>query len=261
MEKNAPKIMPLTSVNNDEDEWESIPENEQTEETKDILYRLNIEGASKLKFDLNKKKNYHSLKVKKLIQKEKDSFYELDKYIKEEYIPNISIKQNYNSNPYATILNNDFILKQHPEIGTCLIYEMNDSNQEAKLIGKSNTWYETTIFKPKIPSYRKKPIKNNLKTIKVNKSSNLPKINKKEKNDLNKKEIKNENININTNANKTFLKKKRKRKKKIKYTKNSTVFELKRITDNPENQENKDNKDIQNNLENKDINNKKEEKK
>ena len=138
---------------------------------------------------------------------------------------------------------------------------MNDSNQEAKLIGKSNTWYETTIFKPKIPSYRKKPIKNNLKTIKVNKSSNLPKINKKEKNDLNKKEIKNENININTNANKTFLKKKRKRKKKIKYTKNSTVFELKRITDNPENQENKDNKDIQNNLENKDIINKKEEKK
>ena len=82
MEKNVSNVMPSTSVNNEEDDWESIPENEQTEETKDILYRLNIEGASKLKFDLNKKKNYHSLKVKKLIQKEKDSFYELDKYIK-----------------------------------------------------------------------------------------------------------------------------------------------------------------------------------
>jgi hypothetical protein len=52
-----------------------------------------------VKLDLNKKKNFHSLKVKKLIQKEKESFYELDKYIKEQYIPNITISQNYNSNP------------------------------------------------------------------------------------------------------------------------------------------------------------------
>ena len=267
MEKNVSNVMPSTSVNNEEDEWESIPENEQTEETKDILYRLNIEGASKLKFDLNKKKNYHSLKVKKLIQKEKDSFYELDNYIKENYMPYISIKQNNNnSNPYATILNNDFIIKQHPEIGTCLIYEMNDTKHEANLIGKSNTWYETTIFKPKIPSYRKKPIKNNLKSIQINKNANK-KINKKEKNKSNIKDIKNENINananINVNTDKNFLRKKKKRKKKMKYTKNSTVFELKRIFDNPDNQENKDNKDIKTNFENKekDIINKKEEKK
>ena len=59
MEKSAPKIMPLTSGNSDEDEWESIPENEQTEETKDILYRLNIEGASKLKFDLEAPRKKH----------------------------------------------------------------------------------------------------------------------------------------------------------------------------------------------------------
>ena len=49
----------------------------------------------------------------------------------------------------------------------------------------------------------------------------------------------------------------------MKYTKNSTVFELKRIFDNPDNQDNKDNKDIKTNFENKekDIINKKEEKK
>ena len=65
----------------EEDEWESIPENEQTEETKDVLYRLNFEGASKIKLDIHKLKNYHSLKVKKLDLKEKESFKKLDKYI------------------------------------------------------------------------------------------------------------------------------------------------------------------------------------
>ena len=231
MEKNIINNIKLTSVNKEEDEWESIPENEQTEETKDILYRLNIEGASKVKLDLNKKKNFHSLKVKKLIQKEKESFYELDKYIKEQYIPNITINQNYNSNPYAVISNKDFIIKQHPEIGTCLIYEMNDLDQEANLIGKSDTWYETTIFKPKITTYKKKQIKNNLNSIKINKNMNLTKKIKKGK-DV----IKDKNNSIdNTNINKTFLKKKRKRKKKIKYTKNSTIFELKRIFDDKDN--------------------------
>ena len=231
MEKNLINNIKLTSDNKEEDEWESIPENEQTEETKDILYRLNIEGASKVKLDLNKKKNFHSLKVKKLIQKEKDSFYELNKYIKEQYIPNITINQNYNSNPYAVISNKDFIIKQHPEIGTCIIYEMNDLDQEANLIGKSDTWYETTIFKPKISPYKKNQIKSNLNSIKINKNMNLTKKIKKEK-DVTKD--KNNSID-NTNINKTFLKKKRKRKKKIRYTKNSTVFELKRIFDDKDN--------------------------
>jgi len=239
MEKNLINNIKLSLTDKDEDEWESIPENEQTEETKDVLYRLNLEGASKVKLDLNKKKNFHSFKVKKLNQKEKESFYELDKYIKEQYIPNISINQNYGSNPYATISNKDFIIKQHPEIGTCLIYEMNDVNQEANLIGKSDTWYETTIFKPKISSHKKKQIKSNLNSIKINKSVNLTKKIKKEKEALN---VKDNNKNIdNTNINKTFLKKKRKRKKKIRYTKNSTVFELKRIFDDKDNIKDNDN--------------------
>ena len=108
---------------------------------------------------------------------------------------------------------------------------MNDLDQEANLIGKSDTWYETTIFKPKITTYKKKQIKNNLNSIKINKNMNLTKKIKKEK-DV----IKDKNNSIdNTNINKTFLKKKRKRKKKIKYTKNSTIFELKRIFDDKDN--------------------------
>ena len=229
MEKEALNLNQISSEKNEEDEWESIPEKEQTEETKDILFRLNIEGASKIKLDLNKKKNFHSLKVKKLLEKEKESFFELDKYIREQYIPNIKINQNYNSNPYASILNNDFIIRQHPEIGTCLIYEMNDSNQEAKLIGKSDTWYETTIFKPK-STHKRKPIKNNLN--KINKSVNITKKIKKEKNSIVPKDNKKEN------ENKPFLKKKRKRNKKIKYIKNSTFFEFKRIFENKDDNNN-----------------------
>ena len=116
---------------------------------------------------------------------------------------------------------------------------MNDVNQEANLIGKSDTWYETTIFKPKISSHKKKQTKSNLNSIKINKSVNLTKKIKKEKEALN---IKGNNNNIdNTNINKTFLKKKRKRKKKIRYTKNSTVFELKRIFDDKDNIKDNDN--------------------
>ena len=226
MEKEVINNNKLPLEKDDEDDWESIPEKEQTEETKDVLYRLNIEGASKIKFDINKKKKYHSSKVKKLIQKEKESFYALDKYIKEKYIPNITITHNNNSNPYITILKNDFIIKQRPEIGTCLIYEMDDTKQEAKLIGKSDTWFEATIFKPKASSNK---IKKNLSTVKINKSISITKKIKKEK----KVSVINKD-NKNENENKTFLKKKRKRKKKIKYVKNSTVFEIKRIFDNKE---------------------------
>ena len=232
MENKDEKIM-NKEENDDDDEWESIPENEKTEETKDVLYRLNIEGASKVKLDLHKMKNYHSIKVKRLDQKEIESFHELDKYIKDQYLPNISLNNNNNSNPYITILNNDYLIKNHPEIGSCLIYEMDDINQEAKLLGKSDTWYEATVFKPKI--VLRKP--NN------NKSQNNPKINKT----LNLiKKIKTEKVNKNENkGNLKFLMKKRKKKKrkKIKYPKDSTIIEIKRIIDNKDKIE----EDIKNN--------------
>ena len=218
----------------EEDEWESIPENEQTEETKDVLYRLNFEGASKIKLDIHKMKNFHSFKMKKLDLKEKDSFKKLDKYIKEKYIQNISIKQNENSNPYATILNNDYVIKKRPEIGTCLIYELNDENQEVKLIGASDTWYETTIFKPKIYP-RKKKIKTIINNAKINKGI-TKKLKKDKKNIKEDKSSDNNNDNKIENVNKNYLKKKRKRRKKSKYTKNSTVIEIKRIFDKQQQQ-------------------------
>ena len=228
MEKNEINII---KESNSEEEWESIPSNEQTEETKDVFYRLNFERASKVKLDIHKLKNFHSLKMKKLDIKEKESFYNLDKYIKEKYIPNISLHQNYNTNPYITILNNDYLIKKNPEIGTCLIYELNEKEKEAKLIGKSDTWYESTIFKPKLNANKKKIIKkNNNINNKINKTLNFNKKIKKEKN----KEDKDKNKLNNKNENNNVLKKKRKRRKKSKYIKNSTVIEIKRIFDKPE---------------------------
>ena len=222
------EILNNDNCEDDENDWESIPENEKTEETKDILYRLNIEKASKVKIDFHKLKNYHSIKVKRLEQKEKESFYKLNEYIKEKYVPNITIKDDSNSNPYITILNTDYILKKNPEVGTYLIYEMDDKNQEVNLIGKSDTWYEATIVKPKLvlkKPMNKPSIQN---SVKINKTINLfknkiLKLNKNEKNSGSK-----------------FLNKKRKRKKKKrKYPKDSTVIEIKRIFDNKEEEKEK----------------------
>ena len=219
----------------DENDWESIPENEKNEKTKDILYRLNIEAASKVKLDLHRMKNYHSLKLKRLESKEIESINELDKYIKEKYMTNITINKNNNSNPYITILKNDYILKKRPEIGTCLIYELDDINKEANLIGKSDTWYEATTFKPKLVLR---------KSLNNTKSLGVPKISK----NLIKK-IKNEKLNkIGENKGYSNLinkKRKRKRKrKKIKYPKDSTIIEIKRIFDNKDKEEEDKNKKV-----------------
>lgn len=220
----------------DNDEWESIPENEITEETKDVFYRLKFENASKVKNDIFKLKLYHSNKVKKLDSKEIESFYALDKYIKEKYINNISFHHQNNEMPYATIIDNDFVVKKHPEIGTNLIYEVDDNKQELKLIGTSNTWYEATVFKPKVKKriikIPKRPVINNKSN---NKMSVLPEIKQKEKtnlifpNDINYPIFPTHNSNI--DGNRKLLRRKR-RKKKKRYAKDSTIIQIKRIEEN-----------------------------
>jgi hypothetical protein len=87
---------------------------------------------------------------------------------------------------------------------------MDDKNQEANLIGKSDTWYEATIFKPKIRI--RKPVAHP-------KNENVPKISKNI--NLNSGvEKKNENFGkfgkIGNNGN-LMLNKKRKRKKRKEY--------------------------------------------
>ena len=216
----------LNNINNKENEedWEIIPEDEQNEETKEKYIRLNIEGASKLKFDFSQFKNYHTKKLKMLEKKEIESFYDLEQHIKEKYIPNIEINHEYNNNPYISILNNDYLIKKNPEIGTCLIYEIDDKNQELNLIGKSSTWYETTVIKPKL-SLKK------TNNIIINKKSN-----KKIIKSLNLKKIKiGKEKNISMNNSKSILRKKRKRKKKRKYHKDTTIIEIKRIFESKDN--------------------------
>jgi hypothetical protein len=241
MEKKDENI--IKTEENEEDDWESISENEKTEENKDILHRLSIEKAAKVKLDIHKLKNYHSIKVKKLEKKEIESFYDLDAYIKEKYLPNISINNISNSNPYISILNTDYILKKNPEIGTYLIYELDDEKLEANLIGKSDTWYEATFVKPK--STLKKPV-NLLKTQnkKFNKGINFI-----------KKNIVKNSKNENNNISKLLNKKRKRRRKKRKYPKDSTVIEIKRIFDNKEkdkedNDKANDNSSIDNNKKN-----------
>jgi hypothetical protein len=126
------------------------------------------------------------------------------------------------------------VLKKHPEIGTYLIYEMDNKNQEANLIGKSDTWYEATIFKPKIRI--RKPVAHP-------KNENVPKISKNI--NLNSGvEKKNENFGkfgkIGNNGNLMLNKKRKRKKKKRRYLKDSTIIEIKRIFDNKEKEKEKE---------------------
>lgn len=215
---------------NSDSEWESIPENEQlTDETKTAFFRLNLDNASKIKNTINQMKHFHSNKIRLLSQKEKQSFLELQQYIKKQYLPNISIKNQKNetklNNPYIKILNDEYLINTRKEIGTNLIYEIDDNNQDLKLLGTSDTWYETTILKPKKKEVIKKP-KNKI-IIKKKLGLKITKTNKKIHNKEKIYENKNNNVN-NMGINGKFLRRKRK-KRKIKYTKDSTVIEIRRI--------------------------------
>ena len=218
-----------------DDEWESIPENEQlTDETKTTFFRLNLDNASKIKNTIHQMKHFHSNKIRLLDQEEMQSFFELQQYIKTKYLPNITIMNQKNDsnlyNPYIKILNDEYLINTHKEVGTNLIYEIDDNNQELKLIGTSDTWFETTILKPKKKEIIKKP-KNK---IVIKKKLGI-KVGKNIKKNVDKEKM-NENKNSDFNRmklNGKYLKRKRK-KRKIKYTKDSTVIEIRRIDNKKE---------------------------
>ena len=74
------------NINDDSDkEWET--DDEQTQ-----FLRLNFENASKIKNEISKIKKYHTKKIKKLEKKEIESVNEVEKYIKNNILSKISIK-------------------------------------------------------------------------------------------------------------------------------------------------------------------------
>lgn len=249
-------------INNDkkeeDDEWESIPENEQNEETKPAFYRFKFENCSKLKTEIFRIKEYHSNKIKKLEPKEIKSFYDLDKYIKENYINNITFYNQNNNLLYTNILGAEHVVKKKPEVGTNLIYEIDEGKEELKLIGTSDTWYEATIFRQK-PRNKVLKLKRAVSQPIMKKKIFEGKIDNKNENILdnsfsfiNKKRKEDKKSGISLAA----LKKKKRKRRKIKYTKDSTIIQIKRIDNNINEERNKMENIIDKKNEKKEDNNK-----
>lgn len=200
------------SNNQDEgnDEWE-------TDEEETCYFRLSIEHASKIKNEINKFKLYHSKKIKRLDSEEIKTVHEIDKYLSNEVLPNISFKEDLaTKKPYVTINNTDFVVTDKPEIGTNLILEINN-DKTIKIIGCAERFYEAGIIKPKPRSQQKK---------KLDKPKEMTNIQPKEKKVFTEQSQKSENKN---NNNVKLMNKKRRRKPKRKYIKQSTIIEIKKL--------------------------------
>ena len=93
-----------------DNEWE-------TDEEETQFLRLNIENASKIKNEINKRKKYHNKKIKRLEKKEIESANEIEKYIKNNILSKIIIKTDINNDkPYLSIGENEFLINDKKEV-------------------------------------------------------------------------------------------------------------------------------------------------
>ena len=210
-----------------DNEWET--DEEETE-----FLRLNIENASKIKNEIYKRKKYHNKKIKRLEKKEIESANEVEKFIKNNILSKIIIKTDINNNkPFLSIGENEFLIKDKPEVGTNVFFSYNEDKRKLEILGKSERFFEANILKAKKRIFPKKnpPIKKqkiNIQKLKKNKNNNSGDIDteidtsKKSDNEI----IKNKN-NINKNI--KLIGNKRKRKPKRKYIKESTIINIKKI--------------------------------
>ena len=99
-----------------DNEWE-------TDEEETQFLRLNIENASKIKNEIYKRKKYHNKKIKRLEKKEIESANEVEKFIKNNILSKIIIKTDINNNkPFLSIGENEFLIKDKPEVGTNVFF-------------------------------------------------------------------------------------------------------------------------------------------
>ena len=215
------------NINNDSDkEWET--DDEQTQ-----FLRLNFENASKIKNEISKIKKYHTKKIKKLEKKEIESVNEVEKYIKNNILSKISIKNDLNDNkPYLTINQNEFIINDRPECGTNIFFEYNENKKKLEILGKSERFFESNVFKAKKRIFPKKNII--IKKATVNKGKLKKHINNNNMDieteiDSSKKSEGKNNKNKEELNNKIKLTNKKRRRPKRKYIKESTIINIKKI--------------------------------
>ena len=253
---------------------------EEWEVEMEEFFRLKIDNIQKVKHKINSIIKLKSLKFKKIEEHQKIFLDNIRTYLAEQVYPSINNTQHYTDTNHINLdlLNNEsnnqnlskrllssinventnynYIIS--PEVGTSLIFKLNNSTQELtnsnnydlSYIGKSTMFFEATtkLYKPDINNVNsdnsmiakktkreirykirqtKKKIQNNLqpqniinseKSLLINADSNDDKLN--ESSISNKDKVK---------INPEILKNRKKRKKLFSYKKNSTVIELKRV--------------------------------
>ena len=210
----------------DDNEWET--DEEQTQ-----FLRINFENASKINTEINKRKKYHIKKIKGLEKKEIDSALEVEKYIKNNILPNFSIKTDLNNNkPYLSIGKNDYIINDKPEVGTNVFFSYNENKKRLEILGKSERFLESKIFKVKKRISTKKNVLIN-QAKKINRIQQIKKLKNKNSGEIDteintSKNSEGDNKNV-TNKNVKLIGNKRNRRQKRKYIKESTIINIKKI--------------------------------
>ena len=224
--KNNEINIKLDNNNNDGNFNNSEDEFYEDKNEKEIYYRMNIEN-SKIKIELNKIKEFHSKKIKSLDKNELSFIDVKNDYINNEILPEIKVYENDKKDKIINLMNTEYLLKEKPETGSCLILEIendkDNNNNNLNIIGVSEKYFQIGNL------LKQQKIKSNVKNN--NNIKNDKKIkNNKTKNKISNNNINNNNINnnISENNNNKFIGKKRKKSKR-KYIKESTIIKIKKI--------------------------------
>lgn len=200
--------------NSNDNESEYYTDEEETQ-----FYRLSIENSSKIRNDIYKLKTYHTKQIRRLENSELNSVKNIDTYIRTQLLPSISIKNDETNSPYLSINSTEIKVEERPEIGTNLIIDITN-DKEFNIIGQSDSFYEATIMRPRMKSYR----------IRKKIQKDKPIIRKRKEYTINSKIIGDLNSNYHIMRNRRkILGTKRRRRQKRRYIQQSTVIEIKKL--------------------------------
>jgi hypothetical protein len=122
------------------EEWVTDDEGEE-------YYRLKYDNLIKIKTEVGKILKLKSKKYKRMDSEAQEKIKVVKRYIEDNIIPTIGLKSNtlYTREDLDKlfIIGEEYNLVKKPEVGSCLIFEINQNNN-LSLIGTSQEFYEAT---------------------------------------------------------------------------------------------------------------------
>lgn len=152
----------------DSDEW-------ITDEEGDEYYRLKFDNIKKTKFELGKFVKLKSKKYKRIDLEDHQKIKELKNYLEENVYPSVGLKTNtlYSQEDLDKlfIISEEYNLEKKPEVGSCLIFEINQNNNLI-FTGVSKEYYEATtkILLRSLMEKKDTLVKNNLPPVRLRNS-------------------------------------------------------------------------------------------